>query len=98
MEYEKGTIDMKFYKTLPPECSPGVQGCTHCRYEDCIYSGQAVRGEIPRTEKKTATAVTVTAVKRFSKYSTSQYTTSSPRKVNSMFPENSLSYFLVGGV
>ena len=94
MEYEKGTIDMKFYKTLPPECSPGVYGCTHCRYEDCIYSGQAVRGEVPRTEKKTATAVTVTAVKRFSKYSTSQYTTF-PRRVNSIFTQNNLESILV---
>ena len=95
MAHEKGGVNMNHY-IKPEGCNPGIYGCQRCKFLDCVFDGHASSKEIGK--KKTVTVPAVTAGKRFSKYSNDNYTTSSPRKVNSMFPENSLSYFLVGGV
>ena len=84
-----------FYHSKPEGCNPGVEGCGVCKYKECVYNGPPLKGEVPQTQKKTVTAVTVTAtVKRFAKYSTSHYSTF-PRRVNSIFTQNNLESILV---
>ena len=91
MAHEKGGIDMN-HSIKPEGCDPGIEGCQRCKFIDCVFDGHASSKEFGK--KKTATAGTVTAVKRFSKYSTSQYTTF-PRRVNSIFTQNNLESILV---